>query len=165
MNNWTADDGIRPKVLIAATDSYMKGPEDDIYPTSYVNYVKLDRLPAFDDDWTPIVSSMRDGDFFVSSGEVLIDGFEVTGTGNQRNVSAEISWTFPLDFVEVVWGDGQDDRPADHQHDGPAAVREEGVQHPVRRGRARKWVRVAAWDSAWNGAFSMPVRLDAQPAR
>ena len=164
MNNWTVDDGIRPKHLIAATDTYMKGPEDDIYPTSYVNYVRLDRLPAFDEDWTPIVQAMRNGDFFVSSGEVLIDGFEVAGTGAARTVSAEISWTFPLDFVEVVWGDGQrTDRQIISTTDLPPFGKK-AFSIPF-DATGKRWVRIAAWDSAWNGAFSMPVRLDTLAAR
>ena len=27
--------------------------------------------------------------------------------GNKRTIVADIDWTFPLDFVEVVWGDGK----------------------------------------------------------
>jgi len=45
-----------------------------------VNYVKLDRLPGFDEDWGPI-RARRAGDFFVTSGEVLFQ---------------------PLEFVELV---------------------------------------------------------------
>ena len=161
MNNWTANDGIPPKFLIAATDSYMKGPEDDIYPTSYVNYVKLDRLPRFDEDWSPIVSAMLGGEFFVSSGEVLVDRFEVAGTGDQRTVTAEFSWTFPLDFVEVVWGDGRTiDRQIISTTDLPP-FGSKAFSIPF-NAAGKNWVRVAAWDAARNGAISMPVRLQSQ---
>ena len=50
---------------------------------------------------------MRAGDFFVTSGEVLISEFAVDGSGDDRTISAQVEWTFPLDFVEVVWGDGK----------------------------------------------------------
>ena len=38
---------------------------------------------------------------------MLIPSYSVQGTGNQRKIVADVEWTFPLDFVEVVWGDGQ----------------------------------------------------------
>ncbi len=165
MNNWTANDGIPPKVLIAATDSYAKGPADDIYPTSYVNYVRVDPLPRFDDDWSPITRAMQNGDFFVSSGEVLIERFAVVGAGggagDQRTVEAELSWTFPLDFVEVVWGDGHTtEREIISTTDLPPFGRK--VFTIPFDASGKNWVRVAAWDAARNGAFSMPVRLQAQ---
>ena len=47
------------------------------------------------------------GDFFVTSGEVLISDYAVEGSGDDRTISAQVEWTFPLDFVEVVWGDGK----------------------------------------------------------
>ena len=31
----------------------------------------------------------------------------MAGTGNQRTITADVDWTFPLNFVEVVWGDGK----------------------------------------------------------
>jgi len=33
--------------------------------------------------------------------------YAVEGTGNRRTIVADVDWTFPLEFVEVVWGDGQ----------------------------------------------------------
>jgi hypothetical protein len=158
MNNWTAGAGLQAKYLIAATDTYMKYPEDDIYPQSFVSYVKVDRLPKFDEDWTPIVRSLRNGDHFVSSGEVLLKQFAVEGTGSRRTVTAEFDWTFPLDFVEVVWGDG---RKTDRQIVSATALAPFGSKRfslPF-DAAGKNWVRVAAWDVAGNGAFSQPVRL------
>src|SRR5258708_11025884 len=67
MNNWTG-----PKYMIAEGDTYMKYPDDETYPQLVVNYVKLDRVPKFDEDWGPLLRTMRAGDFFVSSGEELL---------------------------------------------------------------------------------------------
>ena len=72
MNNMYANTSLKPKFLIADVDTYRKGPEDDIYPGHPINYVRLDRLPGPTDDWTPILQSIRDGDFWVSTGEILI---------------------------------------------------------------------------------------------
>ena len=35
------------------------------------------------------------------------DSYSVNGTGNQRTIAADVGWTFPLNFVEVVWGGGK----------------------------------------------------------
>ena len=97
----------RPKYLIADIDTYRKGPEDDIYPGHPINYLKLDQMPGPDDDWTPIMKSLRNGDYFVTTGEILIKNYAVEGTGDKRTIAADLEWTFPLNFVEVVWGDGK----------------------------------------------------------
>jgi hypothetical protein len=33
--------------------------------------------------------------------------YNVEGTGTHRTINADVEWTFPLSFVEVVWGDGR----------------------------------------------------------
>jgi hypothetical protein len=106
MNNWVADLPTPPKYIQAITETYRRGPGDDIYANNPVNYVKLDRLPTVD-DMSPIVNAMKRGDYFWTSGEVLIPSYAVECAGKQRTVSAYVEWTFTLDFVEVVWGDGQ----------------------------------------------------------
>ena len=50
---------------------------------------------------------MRDGNFFVSTGEILIKNYAVAGTGNQRTITADAEWTFPMAFMEIVTGDGK----------------------------------------------------------
>ena len=67
MNNWAG-----PKYMIAEGDTYMKYPDDETFPQLMVNYVKLDRVPKFKDGWTPVVNALRVGDYFVTSGEVLV---------------------------------------------------------------------------------------------
>ena len=107
---------------------------DATYANGPVNYVKLDKLPTVD-DMSPIINAMKRGDYFVTSGEVLISNYAVEGSGDKRTISAEVEWTFPLDFVEVVWGDGQKtDRQIIPTTDLPR-VREEAVLDPVQRGR------------------------------
>ncbi len=107
MNNMYAGSGLRPKYIIADIDTYRKGPEDESIRAIPVNYLKIDRMPGPDEDWRPILKSLRDGDFFVTTGEILIRNYTVAGTGDQRTIAADVEWTFPLEFVEVVWGDGK----------------------------------------------------------
>ena len=51
--------------------------------------------------------ALRDGNFFATTGEILITNYAVAGIGAQRSIGADVEWTFPLSFVEVVWGDGR----------------------------------------------------------
>ena len=124
-------------------------------------YLKLDRVPGPDEDWSPVLRAMRDGNFFVTTGEILVTNFAVTGAGSKRTVSADVNWTFPLEFVEVVWGDGKKiDRQIISATDLPAF----GSKHfsvPF-DATGKSWVRVAVWDSAGNPGFVNAVWLNPQ---
>jgi hypothetical protein len=73
-------------------------------------------------------------------------------------VAADVDWTFPLEFVEAVWGDGERvDRKVLRMPD-TEVFRTRHIEIPVDLSR-EKWVRLAAWDSAVNGAFTQPVEL------
>jgi hypothetical protein len=160
MNNWmasTAEWSTTPKQILAITETYEKHPGDDIYANNPVNYIRLDRLPSVD-DMSPLIDAIHRGDYFVTSGEVLIPSFSLRGTGSRRTITAEIEWTFPLDFVEVVWGDGRTT--------GRRIIPTTELP-PFGRHRfeipfdavGQKWVRFAAWDSAGNGALVQPVKV------
>jgi hypothetical protein len=161
MNNWTSNDGTQPKYLFADCDTYQKQPGDDLYANFPVNYVKLERVPRHDEDWSPILRAVRAGEFFVTTGEILFKHYAVEGSGTKRKLVAEIEWTFPLEFVEMVWGDG---RKTDRQI-VPAIDLPPFGSHRFSipfDATGKKWVRFAAWDSAGNGALANPVRLNAQ---
>ena len=159
MNNLFTNSGLRPKYLIADVDTYRKGPEDDLYPNFPVNYLKLDRLPGPQEDWRPILRALRNGDFFVTTGEILITRYAVEGSGNQRTVTADVEWTFPLEFVEVAWGDGTKiDRQILSVTDlPPFGTRRFAIPFDA---TGRSWVRLAVWDSAGNAAFVQPQWLN-----
>jgi hypothetical protein len=157
MSNWTADRPGPPKYLIAITETRFKAPGDEVYASSPVNYVKLDRVPPPDRTGEVVQALMR-GDSFVTSGEVLIASAAVEGSGAARRVVADLEWTFPLEFVEIVWGDGRTtgrkivsatDLP-------PFGKRRFDIPFDA---AGQKWVRFAAWDSAGNGAVAQPVKL------
>jgi hypothetical protein len=156
-NNRLADEPIPPKHLLAISETHQVFLGDDVYGFAPITYVKLASVPK-PDDASPLIKALMDGDSFISSGEVLMPSFSVQGTGNARRVVADLEWTFPLDFVEVVWGDGQKtDRQIISTTDMP--------QFGKRRfdipfdATGKKWVRFAAWDAAGNGAMSQPVKL------
>jgi hypothetical protein len=157
MNNWVADLPTPPKYMQAISEVYQQGTGDDIYANNPVNYVKVDTPPGID-NWKPIIDSMKRGDYFVTSGEVLIPSWSVQGTGNQRTIVADVEWTFPLEFAEIVSGDGEHtsrqriaatDLPPFGKHHFQIPFNAEG----------KKWVRFAVWDSAGEGAFVQPVKL------
>jgi hypothetical protein len=158
MNNHFSGSGLMPKYLIADCDTYHKFPGDDIYPNVPVNYLRLDRVPGPDEDWTPILDALRGGDYFVTTGQVLITDYTVEGSGDERTIAADLEWTFPLEFVEVVWGDGESiDREIIRATDSSAfGARRFEIPFDA---AGKSWVRFAAWDSAGNGAFVQPVWL------
>jgi hypothetical protein len=155
MNNMNAGLGIGPKFLIADIDTYRKSPEDDLYPNFPVNYLRMDTVPEPGEDWSPVLKAMRDGNFFVTTGEILIANYEVTGTGNRRTITADAEWTFPLAFMEVVTGDG---KTVSRQVISATDLEAFGTKRLAIPFEAtgKTWVRFAMWDIAGNGAFTQP---------
>jgi hypothetical protein len=157
MNNWVADLPTPPKYMQAISEVYQQGTGDDIYANNPVNYVKVDSKPGID-NWKPIIDAMKRGDYFVTSGEVLISSWSLQGSGTQRTLNADVEWTFPLEFAEVVWGDGQHtNRQIIPATDLPTFGKHH-FQIPLNVA-GKKWVRFAVWDSSGNGAFGQPVKI------
>ena len=162
MNTMYAGLGIKPKYVIADIDTYKKGPEDDLYANFPVNYLKIDKTPGPNDDYSPILKALRDGNFFVTTGEILIKNYSA-GTGAHRTITADVEWTFPLAFAEVVWSDG---KKVERQTIPATDLGAFGTKHfaiPF-DATGKSWVRFSVWDTAGNGAFVQPVFLsqDAQ---
>jgi hypothetical protein len=153
MNNWAG-----PKYIIAEGDTYMKYPDDETFPQLVVNYVKVDRVPKFDDGWTPMVDALRSGDYFVTSGEVLFRSWDIEGSGPRRTYVADVEWTFPPEFAELVWGDGKTTSREVISATQMPPFGSHRFRVPFELAD-KKWVRFAVWDSAGNGAFTQPVHL------
>jgi hypothetical protein len=153
MNNWAG-----AKYLLAEGDTYMKYPDDETYPQLVVNYVKLDRVPKYKDGWAPVLDALRAGNFFVTSGEVLIRDWSVEGVGAKRTYVADAEWTFPPEFAELVWSDGKtvDRQIVNLAEMGPFGSHKFRIPFDA---TGKRWVRFAVWDSAGNGAFTQPVHL------
>jgi len=158
MNNMLTSAGLRPKYIIADIDTYQKGPGDELYPAFPVNYVKIDKVPGPDEDWAPILTALRNGDFFVTTGEILVKDYKLEGKGDRRTLVADVEWTFPLSFVEVVWGDGRKiDRQIISATDlGPFGTKHFAIPFDA---KGKSWVRFAVWDSAGDGGFVEPIWL------
>ena len=157
-SNWFADDSTPPKYIMAISEVQTQAPGDDVYGFQPINYLKLDAVPT-PDDTSSIIKVLQRGDYFISTGEVLIPSYSVQGAGSQKKIVADVEWTFPLDFVEVVWGDGQ-------RTDRQIISTTEATGFGQRRfeipfdATGKKWVRFAAWDVAGNGALVQPIKLN-----
>src|SRR5205085_8007703 len=98
-------------------DLFSVEPENEMYAHLNVNYLQLDELPAHEKGWQPVLDVMQKGKFFVTTGEVLIPGFDVNGkhagesikvpANGKANIHLEADWTFPLNFAEIITGDGK----------------------------------------------------------
>jgi hypothetical protein len=146
MNQW----GQRKQVLGEA-DLFDIDPTHELWGHMNVNYLRLARMPTCD-DWSPVLDVLRRGDFFVTTGEVLIHSFDV----KDGKAIAELSWTFPLSHVALVTSDGT-----------RATRRLVALPDTTEHGRRRfewpldlagvRWVRLEAWDVARNTAFTQPL--------
>jgi hypothetical protein len=162
MNNMNAGTGIGPKLVIADIDTYRKSPEDDTYANFPVNYLKLDTVPGPDQDWSPVLKAMRDGNFFVTTGEILIKNHAVTGTGSKRTFTADVEWTFPMAFMEIVTGDGKTVSKQVISATDMQAFGTRKLSIPF-DATGKKWVRFSMWDVAGNGGFTQPQWLTSGP--
>lgn len=164
MNNW----GPRKQVL-GEVDVFQVKPEYELYGHMNINYLQLDALPRFEDDWQPVLDALRQGRFFVSTGEVLLPEFRVAGKASGQTVkrtgtapleiTARLEWTFPPAFAEVIWGNGTGVQRQRIDLSGHEAFAGTTVRLPLEL-KGAKWVRLEAWDVAANGAFSQPVWLE-----
>ena len=154
MSNWAP----RPKFLIAEGDTYTKWPSDETYPQLAVNYLKIDRVPLYNESWEPIIEGLRTGSFFGTTGEVLFHNWRVDNKGAQSTYSASIEYTYPLEFAELVWGDGTKvGRKVINLTDTTQfGTRIFNIPFDA---TGQKWIRFAVWDSAGDGAWTQPIAL------
>ncbi|MGN6492574.1 MAG: hypothetical protein ACTHLE_11305 [Agriterribacter sp.] len=163
MNNW----GERKKV-IGEADLFTIEPENEMYAHLNVNYLQLDKLPHYEDGWQPVLDAMETGKFFTTTGEVLIPSFTVNNQGvgekvqldnpAKAKISFNLQWTFPLNFAEIISGDGK----TTYRHKIDLTKTQPFGQQTINEVlnlTGRKWVRLEVWDAAANGAFTQTIWL------
>ncbi len=158
MNNW----GVK-KTVIAEADLFTITQENEMYAHMNVNYLMLDKLPAYKDSWLPILDAMQHGRFFSTTGEVLMPSLRINGASSgdslrlnsagAADIQLSLRWTFPMHFVEIISGDGEKVYRDRITLSDTEAFGEKAFQFSATLA-GRKWVRVEAWDVAANGAFS-----------
>ncbi|MBC7416692.1 MAG: hypothetical protein H7325_00870 [Pedobacter sp.] len=163
MNNW----GLK-KTVIAECDIFTIEPENEMYAHLNVNYLKMDKIPNFKDGWQPVLDVIKNGDFFSTTGEVLIPSFTVNGGSSgttvalsktgEASIAFDINWTFPLNYAELVSGDGNKVYRDKINLNETEAFGTKTIKHKLNL-KGRKWIRLEVWDIAANGAFTQTVYL------
>ena len=163
MSNWGA-----PKVALGEVDVFKIEPDHELYAHMNVNYLRLDEIPNFSDGWQGVLDGLRAGQFFVTTGEVLIPEFTVNGhksgevatvgRDGKAAVKLDLKWTFPLAYAELITGDGStiNRHRIDLSHTDSFGDMPLQVEIDV---SDQRWLRVEVWDIATNGAFTQPVWL------
>jgi len=165
MANWG-----HKKYTIGEVDIFKIFEGYELFGTMNINYLKLDSVPEYRDGWQPVLDVLSQGRFFVTTGEILITNFSIgdkesgdtlslSKSSNIAHLKASLEWTYPLDRLEVVSGDGN-------------RVYRERVSliDTIEFGKRdldieidlsdRKWARIEVWDIATNGAFTQPVWIE-----
>lgn len=163
MNNW----GLK-KHIIAEADLFTIEPENEMYAHLNVNYLQLDKIPDFNNGWQPVLTAMENGKFFSTTGEVVFPSFTINGKGagetlqldaaGKANVVLEVNWTFPLNFAEIISGDGKQVFRERVNLNYTKAFGKQKFTFPTNL-KNRTWVRIEVWDAAVNGAFTQSVWL------
>jgi hypothetical protein len=164
MNQW----GQRKQIL-GEVDVFQVQPDYELYAPMNINYLKLDRIPRFADGWQPVLDALRGGQFFTTTGEILVPRCSIGGRESGEVLAADkagaalldvqLEWTFPLAFAEVVSGDGTEIRRHRLDLTDTVAFGEKRLRTRVDLS-GQKWVRFEVWDVAANGAFTQPVWIE-----
>jgi hypothetical protein len=160
--------GVRKQVL-GEVDIFKVEPDYELYGHCNVNYLKLDRIPRFHEGWRPVLDSLRSGQFFTTTGEVLIPEFTVNDVAPggvldraidaPLRVRAKLEWTFPLRHAEIVGGDGR--RVHRHRIDlsDTGAFGAIEIDETLAAENWR-WIRLEVADVAVNTAFTQQVWIE-----
>ncbi len=161
--NWGAK-----KYIVGEVDIFKVDRTTEFYAHANVNYLRLDSVPRFEDGWPSILKALRDGAFFITTGEVLMPSFAVGGSSSgetlkleasaRTTLKARLTWTFPMAFAEVITGDGKTVQRTRIDLADTSAFGQRGLEVPLEL-EGKRWVRFEAWDVAANGVISQPIWL------
>jgi hypothetical protein len=151
MSNW----GVH-KRMMGEVDVFKVDSTNELYAHMNINYVRLKHVPSFDNRFD-VLNAVQRGDFFISTGEVLIPDVKLkAGAKDKVMVQARIRNNFPLQMAEIVWGDGA----GTYRKTFPLTQSTPfGTINFKGEADAKnwKWARFAVWDIAANGAFVNPI--------
>lgn len=148
MNQW----GVKKK-MIGAGDLFYLDSTSSIYSQMNITYLKLDKVPD-PRNYPEVVDVIKKGDMWLSTGEVLLHSHSI----KENQVTADLEWTFPLEFAEVVWNEGA---LIKRHRITLKETKEHGRKHftfPIDLSAAT-WARIEVWDIARNGAWSQTTWL------
>jgi len=148
------------KSMLGEVDTFLLDPTHEMYAHMNVNYLRLPEFPS-KTNWASVVECVRNGEFFTTTGEVLIHQWNATTTG----VTATVEWYFPPAFAEITWGDENGIHKFKRELTNGMEFQTQELVLPVDLSAAN-WVRFEVWDVARNGAFTQqhwfnpPVKPD-----
>ncbi|NQY08128.1 MAG: hypothetical protein HRT71_01255 [Flavobacteriales bacterium] len=148
MNQW----GVKKK-MVGAGDLFYLDSTSSIYSQMNISYLKLDKVPD-PINYPEVLDVIKKGDLWLTTGEVLLLSHSIT----ESEVTAEIEWTFPLQFAEVIYNDGDQIK---RHNISLTKTKEHGKQKftfPVDLSNAT-WARFEVWDIARNGAWTQTTWL------
>ena len=161
MNQWGPH-----KQVLGEVDVFQVQPDYELYGPMNINYLKLKRGRKFTDGWQPVLDTLRGGRFFTTTGEILIPRFTIGGKESGETVrlakskpavvEAQLEWTFPLAFAEIISGNGKSVRRQRVDLTDTESFGQRRLRVPVDL-QGQKWARLEVWDIAANGAFTQPV--------
>lgn len=164
MNQWG-----QHKQVLGEVDVFQVQRDSELYAPMNINYLRLPRSPKFADGWQSVLDTLRHGQFFTTTGEILIPEFTVAGKESGETIAggpeqkaelrAELAWTFPLAFAEIISGDGKTIHRQRIDLSDTASFGKRTLRLPLDL-KNQKWVRLEVWDIAANGAFTQPVWLE-----
>lgn len=172
MANWG-----HKKYVLGEVDVFKLDHTHELWAHMNVNYMRMDRAPRYDEGWQEVLDVLSTGRFFVTTGEILIPEFtlggkrsgenlklplplgEGRGEGGRAELKADLTWTFPLAFAEVISGDGRQvyRERIDLTDTGPFGKQTFNLTPQL---KGRHWARLEVWDIAANGAFTQPVWIE-----
>lgn len=161
MNLWE-----KPKQILGEVDVFKVEPDYELYAHMNINYLKLKRAPKFAAGWQPVLDVLRHGQYFTTTGEILIPEFSVAGKesgetiprakATKTELHAKLDWTFPLAFVDIITGGENSIHRERIDLTDTESFGSRQWRLPVDL-TGKKWVRLEVWDIAANGAFTQPV--------
>ena len=164
MNQWGEH-----KQILAEADLFALNAASELYGHANINYLKLETVPAYEDGWAPVLDALRRRQYFSGIGEVLIRSLTFNGgefpaevstsdAGNLK-IRADLQWTFPLSFAEIISGDGETVYRERIDLSGTGSFGGGTIIEQTFDLRDRNWIRFEVWDVAENGAFTQTVRI------
>ena len=162
MANWGSK-----KYILGEVDIFKIYENYELFGTMNINYLRIDEIPKYADGWQPVLDALSAGEFFVTTGEVLIPEFSIDGRKSGElaqadaamSLEVQLQWTYPLAYMELISGDGRKVNRLRIDLSDTNEFDSRNIQIPVDLSNAR-WARLEVWDIARNGAFTQPVWLE-----
>ncbi|MES2391107.1 MAG: hypothetical protein V4555_05675, partial [Acidobacteriota bacterium] len=142
------------KIMLGEDDLFQVFPTDELYAHLNANYVKMDKLPDFN-HYGDLLDSVRRGDGFISTGEVLLPEVSFSSSKDAVSFNAVVDSTFPLRVAEIVWGDGKETHHEMIPLDSTGAFEHHKYQWSAKT-PGWTFARLAIWDIAGDGGFTNP---------